>query len=366
VGLIAPVQTGSGGWWQHLKAAAAEHRPQGTALEAQWYCFGAALLGMESEDAEFSSRFKDIYSECAVQRPLDAVLPQVSLRVAALPSEPDWLSVSVAPTLPDGTVFLRQLFPERGYQECPAAEPEWLFLAQAVAPEEPVIALGPFAMLVSRRHPWQHLVAMYAISSAIWLQRDVFVLHAASVGIAGKGVLLSGAKGAGKSTLALSFACRGYAFLGDEWAAVSALSGELLPLRRAASIRPSRHPDGLDEYLRKQSCHVETLTDGTQRVRTRVGPAFPTAAAQVVPLTDIFFLRGFSARPGVEPFARHSGGLPPVSPLLASVWGHPPAERTLYMLRTLGRARWWHLDLGGSPEETADMIEETVKEEIWV
>ena len=93
---------------------------------------------------------------------------------------------------------------------------------------------------------------------------------------------------------------------------------------------------------------------------------FPRAAAQVVPLTDIFFLRGFSARPGAEPFVRHSGELPPASPLLASVWAHPPAERALYLLRTLGKARWWHLDVGGSPEETADMIEETVKEEIWV
>jgi hypothetical protein len=360
------VQVGSGGWWQHLKAAAAERRPRGTALAAEWYCFGAALLGLESEDTEFSSRFRDIYSECAVQRPLDAVLPQVSLRVDALPSEPDWLSVSLVPSLPDGTDFLCQLFPERGYKECPADESEWLLLAQAAAPQEPVIALGPFAMLVSRRHPWQHLVAMYAISSAIWLQRDVFVLHAASVGIAGKGVLLSGAKGAGKSTLALSFARRGHEFLGDEWAAVSALSGELLPLRRAASVRPSPYPDGLDEHLRKQSSRVETLTDGTQRVRTKVGLAFPSAAAQAVPLADIFFLRGFSARPGVEPFARHGGGLPPASPLLASVWGHPPAERALYMLRTLGRARWWHLDVGGSPAETAVMIEETVKEEIWV
>jgi hypothetical protein len=52
--------------------------------------------------------------------------------------------------------------------------------------------------------------------------------------------------------------------------------------------------------------------------------------------------------------------------LLASVWRHPPAERALQLLRTLGRARWWHLDVGGSPEETADIIEETVKEEIWV
>jgi len=360
------VHAGSSEWWQHLKAAAAETRPQRTTLQARWYCFGAALLGMESEDAEFASRFRDIYSECAVQPPRDGVLPQVSLRVAALPSEPDWLLISVAPTLPRGSVFLRQLFPERGYQEGPAADPEWLLLAQTMAPHEPVIALGAFAMLVSRRHSWQHLVAMYAISSAIWLQRDVFVLHAASVGITGKGVLLSGAKGAGKTTLALSFACRGHAFLGDEWAAVSALSGELLPLRRSASIRLGPHPDGLDEYLLKHSCHVETLTDGTQRVRTRVGPAFPRAAAQVVPLTDIFFLRGFSARPGVEPFARNNGELPPVSPLLASLWGHPPAERAMYLLRTLGKARWWHLDVGGSPEETTDVIEEAVKEETWV
>jgi hypothetical protein len=111
---------------------------------------------------------------------------------------------------------------------------------------------------------------------------------------------------------------------------------------------------------------VESLSDGTTRVRTRVGPLFPRAAAQVVPLTDIFFLRGFSARPSVAPFVRHSGELPPASPLLASVWGYPSAERALCMLRTLGRARWWHLDPGGSPEETARMIEETVKEEIWV
>ena len=132
--------------------------------------------------------------------------PQASLRIVALPSEPDWLEISVTPALPDGIAFIRRLFPERGYRECPEAESGWRLLAQAVALEEPVIAVGPFMMLVSRRHPWQHLVAMYAISSAIWLQPDVFVLHAASVGIAGKGVLLSGAKGAGKTTLALSFA----------------------------------------------------------------------------------------------------------------------------------------------------------------
>jgi hypothetical protein len=100
-------------------------------------------------------------------------------------------------------------------------------------------------------------------------------------------------------------------------------------------------------------------------VRARVGAAFPQAAAQIVPLTDIFFLRGFSSQPAVEPFLCSAGELPPISPLLASVWGRSPAQRALDLLRTLGRAYWWHLDVGGSPEETADLVEDTIKEGLW-
>jgi hypothetical protein len=360
------VQAGSGECWQRLEAIATQRRRQVTVRDTEWYCFGRTLLGVESEDDDFASRFRDIYSECAVQLPSDGSLPQVTLRVTTLPSEPHWLAVKLSPVLPGGTSFLRHLFPERRYQEWTEGQQGWRILAQSEAPEEPVFAVGTSEMLVSRRHAWQHPVAMYSISTAIWLQPDIFVLHAASVGIASKGVLLSGVKGAGKTTLALSLASRGHAFLADEWAAVSESSGELLPLRRAASIRPGQHSNGLNEYLRTHACHTETLPDGTNRVRTRVGEVFPHAAAQVVPLTDIFFLRGFSARPGIAAITHRSAELPPISPLLASVWGHPPAERALALLRTLGRARWWQLDVGGSPEEIADMIEETVGEAIWV
>jgi hypothetical protein len=355
----------SGEWWQRLESIAAQRRPQATVCDTEWYSFGAALLGVESQDEAFAARFKDIYSECAVQLPLDETLPKVTLRVTTLPSEAYWLVVSVTPALPGGLGFLRQLFPDRGYKEWTDARQRWRILAEAEAPDEPLLAVGPSEILVSRRHAWQQLVAMYAISSAIWLQSDVFVLHAASIGIFDKGLLLSGPKGAGKTTLALSLASRGHAFLGDEWAAVS-LSGELLPIRRAASIREGPHPNGLDEYISAHRCHVETLPDGTKRVRTQVGRIFPQAAAQVVLLTDICFLRGFSDRAGIVPFADHSGELPPISPLLASVWGRPPAERALSLLRSLERTRWWHLVVGGSPEETADVIEEAVKEAIWV
>jgi hypothetical protein len=331
----------------------------------EWYCFGHALLAMDCENRPFSRRFKNIYAECAVEPTTDETLPRVDFRVAAVSSDPDVLAISVTPNLPDAADFFRALAPERRYVAFPEQLPRWQILATAESPEVPVLAFGPSGILVSSSHAWQHLIALYAIGTAIRLQPDVYVLHAASLGISGRGVLLSGAKGMGKTTLSLCFASRGHAFLGDEWAAVSSLSGELLPLRRAASIRPGPRTPGLDEYLRCHACDTEILPDGTQRVRTRVGSVFPRALPQVVPLTDIFFLRRFAPRPVVERFSPSGGEFPPISPILASVWGFLPGERAVDMFRTLGKARWWHLDVGGSPEETADLVEETLKEELW-
>ncbi len=333
--------------------------------EKEWYRFGQTLLRMECKDRAFSRRFKDIYGECAVEPNEDMTASHVVFRVAGLPSDSSVLAVSLIPNPPDGADFMRRLVPERRYLECQESATGWKMLALPEAPDTPVLAFGPSGILVSRNHPWQHPIALYAISSAFRLQPDVYLFHAASVGISGSGVLLSGAKGTGKTTLSLCFASRGHAFLGDEWAAISSLTGELLPLRRAASIRPGLQAAGLNEYLQGHSCDTEILPDGTQRVRTKVGTVFPRALPQVVPLTDVFFLRRFAPRPVVERFTPSGGELPPISPLLASVWGYPPAERALQLFRTLGKAHWWHLDPGGSPEETADLIEETLKEGSW-
>jgi len=352
-------------WWRRAPAIAAEFQSRSATTSAEWYRFGRSSLVVDCEDLSFSRRFRDIYAECAVEPDGKETRARVDLRVKTLPSEPDLLAISVTPPVPDGVSFLRQLLPERRYAEFAVPEEGWRMLAMPEAPHEPVLAFGPSEMLVSRRHPWQHVVALYAIGSAFCVQPDVFLFHAASAGVSGRGILLSGPKGAGKTTLALTLASRDHAFLGDEWAAVSAPTGELLPLRRTASIRPGPHPKRLDEYLRNHVCHAEVLPDGSERVRTRVGAAFPRALPQVVPLTDIFFLRGFSPRPAVAPYARNTNTLPPVSPLLASVWGHSPGRRALDLLRTLNNARWWRLDVGGSPEETTDLVEETIKENSW-
>jgi hypothetical protein len=328
------------------------------------YCFGHALLAVDCEDSPFSQRFNDIFGECTVKPGEYETLPRVNFRVTAVQSDATVLAISVTPNQPDGADFLCRLVPERRYVECKGAAQGWRMLSVPEAPDEPVFAFGPSEILVLRNHPWQYAMALYAISNAIRLQPEVFVLHAASVGISSRGILLCGGKGAGKTTLSLCFASRDHAFLGDEWAAVSS-SGELLPLRRAVSIRPGPGPAELDEYLRHHTCDTEILPDGTQRVRTRVGSVFPRALPQVVPLTDIFFLRRFAPRPVVERFSPGEGELPPISPILASVWGYLPGERALDIYRTLGKARWWHLDVGGSPEETADLVEKTLKEVLW-
>jgi hypothetical protein len=320
---------------------------------------------MDCEDLSFSRRFKDLFAECACDLTGNETLPRVDFRLTYLPSDAGLIAVSMIPCPLDGASFIRQLLPQRRYLECTKLAQGWRMLALPEAPEEPVLAFGSSHILVSGIHPWQQAIAMHAISTTFRLQPDVFVFHAASVGLLEKGVLLCGPKGAGKTTLSLCFASRGHTFLGDEWAAVSALTGEVLPLRRAASIRPGPRPLAVDEYLRNGSCNAEVFPDGTERVHARVGAIFPRASARVVPLTHIFFLRRFAPRPSVERFVRNGGELPPVSPLLASVWGHSVGQRALDLFRTLDKARWWHLDVGGSPEETAELIEQTVREDIW-
>jgi hypothetical protein len=352
-------------WWRRPDLVPTEVQGTEDVLREERYLFGRYLLCMKCEDTSFSRRFRDIFSECSYDAAGDGDMPRLDLRVRTVRSSPDVLAVSLVPNLIDGVDFVRQLLPERQYLECTGLTPNWRMLALPEAPHEPVFAFGPSAILVSRSHPWQHMVAMYAISNAFRLQPDIFVFHAASVAVGGKGVFLFGNRGAGKTTLSLCLASRGHAFLGDEWGAVSTVTSELLPLRRVVSIRQGPQADNVDEYLRNHLCDGEILPDGTGRVRAKVGAMFPHASARIVPLTHAFFLRRFAARPAVEQFARNGAELPQISPLLGTIWGHSPSHRALELLRTLGKARWWHLDVGGSPEETAELVEETVKEGLW-
>lgn len=349
-------------WWCRPDSIAAEALGESGPLEEEEYFFGRASLLIDCEDVAFVRRFREIFSECARDSTEDKEIPRLLLRVRLVRSNSQVLAVSLTPDPIEGVDFVRQLFPDRNYVDCSSPSPNWRMLALPEFPKEPVLAFGPGSILISRSHPWQHMVAMLAVSSAFRLQPHTLVFHAASVAINGEGVLLLGNKGVGKTTLSLCLASRGHAFLGDEWGAVSATTGELLPMRSLPSIRPGPHAKGVEEYLHKHTPETRILPDGTERVRARVGEMFPEASAQVVPFAHAFFLRGLAMRPKVQRIACEGLELMRISPLLATMSGRSSGRRAIELLRTLGKAHLWSLDVGGSPDETADLIEETLKE----
>jgi hypothetical protein len=188
------------------------------------------------------------------------------------------------------------------------------------------------------------------------LQREMLFFHAASVAVDGCGIMLVGPKGAGKTTTSVTLASRGHGFLGDEMAAVERNTKALLPFRRAVSLRSGPRSRRVDEHL--ASCHhsLEKYPDGGDRTLVNIGSLFPQAGAAPAALSVVLFLRGFSERPRVEPFAFGLDHLPMLSPLACSMWGVSAGARIMDVTRLLRGTTCCFLE-AGPPEETADMVE---------
>ena len=67
--------------------------------------------------------------------------------------------------------------------------------------------------------------------------RRHLLLHASVVERGGRAIVMTGASGAGKSTLATLLAARGWRFMGDEFALLDPLSGQLHALPRLVSLK---------------------------------------------------------------------------------------------------------------------------------
>jgi hypothetical protein len=86
--------------------------------------------------------------------------------------------------------------------------------------------------------PGELLTTVLPLLDRILVERDVAMIHAATVSIDGHGVALPAAGGVGKtSTIAKLMRHRGIGFMGDDWAFVSA-EGELLGFAKPMSIKP--------------------------------------------------------------------------------------------------------------------------------
>jgi hypothetical protein len=328
---------------------------------SQYYKFARGGLCLTCDDAHFAERFRFLFAECTSSQEELNGLQIFFLELTTNHISNTSLITFDAKESVDYPTFIRELFPERNLRVLPDKKlAKWRCLAPSDA-TEPVIAVGMGRMLVDRDYAWQAVVAQFAVSNVMRLQQDVWFFHAASLGIDKSGVLILGAKGSGKTTLSLAFAARSHAFLGDEYAAVWVRAGAILPFRRAVSIRPGVCAARLEARLQEMNPLIDKTQDGLNRVRLSVRDVFPDAPSCSVSLSHCFFLRSFKREPAVVEFAPGESGLPLLQPLVASLWCQRSGISTLEFLRTFSKARCFLVDVGGTADETAELIERVVE-----
>jgi hypothetical protein len=255
--------------------------------------------------------------------------------------------------------FILKVFPDRAFSETHSAADGWRVLSLG-DDQGSTVALSGNQLLFRRSDPWRALVGSTAVSRLIRLQRRMLFFHAASVGVAGSGVLLVGPKGAGKTTLSLALAARGHEFLGDEIAGIRLGSNELVPVRRSLAIRAGPRAVAVTDALTQVAAPVEVYPDGSERLRAQAAELFPGSRANSLPLGAIVFLRGFEPTPRVERLESCRELLGELTPMGATLWGMPPGRRAFDMSSILAKSRCYQMVLG-APEDSAEAIEQMME-----
>jgi hypothetical protein len=307
-------------------------------VSTDWYRIGDGYLGLQSEHVEFRKRFQRLFAGCHARAAGDETLPRVLCAVRTDATRDACVVRFDDPEPLDMRDFAKELFGDRG---------------------DVVLEVAGDALIVSNAQSWEWLIGNLAVHRLLRLQRDLVVFHAASAGIDGRGVLLVGPKGSGKTTMSLTLASRGHAFLGDEMAALRLPSVELVPVRRAVSIRPGPQSARVNAALHGSGHVGEPFPDGTLRVRTSIDDLFPGNAAGPVPLSIIAFLRERQAIPRLARLRPEREHLRLLNPLRSSLWHMRPAARAIRLLGILPKARCFWLD-AGEPDATADLLEQAV------
>ena len=210
---------------------------------------------------------------------------------------------------------------------------------------------------VFRKVPrWRRIVAHVLFLRLIRLRPEYRFFHAASLAVAGSGLMLIGPKGTGKSTLSLALAIRGHALYGDETAIFDPKSKAILPMCRPVGIKPGPRSAAVEASLRA----LTSTPDEDGMVRVPAHLLVPVIGRESVPLRDVIFLNGFDDAPRIEPITPGRDELSAMQPLRSS---EPVAASTLQvfeLIRLLGSVHCYRL-AAGNPDATADLIEETLR-----
>ena len=195
--------------------------------------------------------------------------------------------------------------------------------------------------------PWFQWFFLEAMAYLLLAQRDTVPVHAACVANEGRGVLLCGASGMGKTSIAFACAQAGWTYISDD--ATMLLQGSRM---REALGKPNRfrfRPAALDLFRELQGCGSSVRTNGKPTVEVPSG-AFPgiSTASRCRIHAIVFLNRLEDSSSALQPLS--------VSEALDRLaretpdYGDPARARHLETLQNLATAPAWELRYANFPE----------------
>ena len=233
----------------------------------------------------------------------------------------------------------------------------------------PLVTADHTTAIVDTHDEPAELLLNFVVGVAQVAQPSMLFVHAGGVSVDGRGTLIIGRSGQGKSTTTSTLASRGHALLGDETVGLRPDTREVHAFRRTIKLRPGPRGEVVSDRLHAAPHVMRPDAAGTICAFVRPTALFPDEAVSLTtPLTDVFFLRSFSDRASVERFVptlAHLDELQALTMSLSSVisWPPSPAHRLVRYVRIIElfkQCRCWFVDLG-TPDETAALIERTVR-----
>jgi hypothetical protein len=353
-----PGADAAGYWWRQLSANRAQ-RTLARSGSYDVYRLGRGILEVGGSEPALLDYISHLYGDCRLVEGGEERLPTVRCTVSPGEHENVARVDFEDPHALDSFEFTTAVYGDRGYRACGTTASGWQCLTPSDAPGFPTVAMrGSMAMLDRRAH-WQPLIAHLAINKLIQAQREMMFFHAASLSIGGAGVLLLGDKCAGKTTTAMFLAARGHGLLSDEIGAVDGRN-QLVPFRRALSIRSGPQPETVRARLQSGQFEPETSFDGTTRIRARISSMFGQDEPATTPLQCLIFLSGFAGTPQAQRVSPRAAHVALLKPFGSSVYGASRCNVVFRLASILSQTRVYSLTLG-SPDTTAALIEDMVE-----
>jgi hypothetical protein len=217
---------------------------------------------------------------------------------------------------------------------------------------EPVLEAEGREVRFAVRPGWRKAVSLLLLQRLMRSRQDAIFFHAGSVAVDGRGAMVVGVKGSGKSTLVMALAARGHGLLGDENACYLPGTGQLFPCRRPVGVKPGPRARAVEARL----CALGRFPERDGMMRVPAEELFPGPEPAAVPLRAVVFLGPREALPRLNALVPGRPELARLQPVGASLLDVPASRRVFEMARLLAGARVYEL-LAGSPDETADALE---------